>query len=196
MEVTLYDLKKIMFNLEKENQNMKKEGLLEELIETAEKMKKQLTQEKEKQKQHQSKTRNIKMEKISQEEFLYRPILVRDYYEGDYLERFGEIRTSDLKNINLLSIHNEFWKAHEVQKGNVFASMPKELMSTVQSNKLEYLGWLPVEVDVYEILHSESNKKELMQFIESEFSHYILIKEIYGNILMLLHYKTRLNSEG
>jgi len=108
----LYDIKKIVYNLESGYFNGREVELLDNLILLAQKMKDKYVALEE----SICSNDNIELEKISTETFLYKPITVKNYYEGDYLERFGELRTSDLQSCKLLEKHNQFWKAYEVHK--------------------------------------------------------------------------------
>ncbi|QUH21184.1 hypothetical protein [Alkaliphilus sp. B6464] len=187
MDKYLYDLKKIVYNLESGYFKGREVGLLDNLIVTAQNMKDKYTA-------MQNAiyfNDNIQLEKISQEKFLYKPVMSRNYYEGDYLERFGETRTSDLKSCKLLEIHNQFWKAYEVQKGNIFASIPKELATLEQSQRLESLEWDEVEVNVYEVKKCNLNKKDFTKYIEKVFRHHILVLEVYSNVIMVLEYNLK-----
>lgn len=185
MNKDLYELKKILYNLENKHFPGKEIELLDHLIATAHKMKNQYI---EIEKSTYS-SDNIQVEKISEENFLYKPVLVKNYYEGDYLERFGESRSCDLKNSNLLDVHNKFWKAYEVQKGNIFASIPQALADTDQVERLKYLGWDSVRVDVYEIKKCRLNRADLRKYVERFFKHHVLVLEVYSNTMLILNYK-------
>lgn len=187
MEKDMYELKKIVYNLESGYFEGREIELLDKLIYTAEKIKeKHIKAEKDL-----SFNENIELDKISCETFLYKPVMTRNYYEGDYLERFGESRTYDLNSSKLLEIHNEFWKAYEVRKGNIFASIPKELASKDQINRLETLGWDKVEVDVYEVTKCNTTKKELIKYVEKLFSHHVVVLEVYSNTNIILSYNIK-----
>jgi len=170
MDKDLYDIKKIVYNLESGYFNGREVELLDNLLAVAQKMKDKFIAFEESIYSND----NIELEKISRETFLYKPVLAKNYYEGDYLERFGESRTSDLQGCKLLDIHNQFWKAYEVQKGNIFASIPKELANLEQIQRLELLGWDNVEVDVYEVKKCNLTKKDFAKYIQKVFKYNIL----------------------
>jgi len=135
---------------------------------------------------------NIRMEKISEETFLYKAVMVKNYYEGDYLERFSEVRTSDLKTSGAFDVHNKFWQAHEVSGGNIFASIPLALINHTQSSTLQQLNWDPVKVDVYEItkeFQPKTTKGQIITTVAKMFDHHLLVREVYGDVLMVLHYR-------
>lgn len=181
-----------MKDLEKTDSPVLQIKLLEELIGSAHAYKDDIIK-----KSHEKATKKInigeiKLEKISEEIFLYKPVTVKNYYDGDYLERFANIRTSNLKDIGALDMHNKFWKAHEVVAGNIFATIPQALLDSQQSAKLEFLQWDIAQVDIYEIpptVESRLTRSEIMKGIAEMFQHYILLREVFGNILMVLHYK-------
>lgn len=183
-------IKTIVYNLEKNIDSNGKMRLIEELIEQAEAYKKQLI-ETTNTKQLQSNGLDIKIEKITEETFLFKSVMVKNVYDGDYLERFSMIRTSDLKTSNVFEVHNKFWEAHEVYGGNIFATIPLALINDTQSSSLQRLNWDKVKVDVYEVKGEIeiSNRGKIISTIEKMFDHYILVREVYGNILMILHYK-------
>lgn len=184
MDKDLYDLKKIVYNLESGYFRGREVELLDHLIQTAQKMKNTYVEAEKSIYLNES----IELEKISRETFLYKPVMTKNYYEGDYLERFGEIRTSDLKSCRLLEVHNQFWQAYEVQKGNIFASVPKELASPDQIYKLESLGWDTVEVDVYEVKKLNLSKSEFAKYIQNTFKYNIVVLEVYSGSRMILSY--------
>lgn len=193
MEDGFYNIKRIVRDLEKNQPHDSKIKLLDELSRSAMIYKDHLIN----MKKSDSMSNNInnldiKTEKISEETFLYKAVMVKNYYEGDYLERFSMIRTSDLKSSNTFNVHNRFWQAHEVLGGNIFASLPLALIDNTQSTALQRLNWDPVKVDVYEISiakQPKSTKGEIINAVAKIFDHYLLVKEVYGNIFMVLHYK-------
>ncbi|SNS18526.1 hypothetical protein SAMN05446037_1005167 [Anaerovirgula multivorans] len=196
MNSELYRIKKIANDLGKNSQLTSELKLLQELIESTETYKRYLMDICNTQKPQNSvakaKSLDIKIEKISEEVFLCKPVMVKNYYEGDYLERFSEIRTSDLKTCGALEIHNKFWTAHEVFGGNIFASIPLELINDTHASKLQRLNWDKVQVDIYEIesgIESKASRGEIINTVEGMFNHYILVREVYGNVFMILHYK-------
>lgn len=123
---------------------------------------------------------------ISTLPFLYKPIEVKNYYEGDYLEKFGEKRTEDLKSAKALELHNRFWMSNNVESGNVFGSVPLELISKDSANALLSYGWEKTEVSIYET--EEVNLKELDRFCSRTFRRYIIATEMRNNTKLILKY--------
>lgn len=190
MNEKLYKLKSMVYGLERNPDADSQIKLLQDIISCAEAFRKDLVK-----KTHQKATspeQQLKLEKISEEVFLYRPVLVKNYYEGDYLERFSAIRTSDLKSSGTLDTHNRFWEAHEVINGNIFASVPLALLSHAQAPRLMGFHWEKVHVDVYEIGKAgqlSMSKTDIINSVSKMFEHYLLVREKYGDIFMVLHYK-------
>lgn len=124
---------------------------------------------------------------ISNLPFLYKPIEVRNYYDGDYLEKFGARRTDDLKRADALDLHNKFWMSNNVESGNVFGSIPLELISKDSANALSSSGWKKANVSIYEIEDSIS-LKELDRFCLMAFDNYIIATEMRNNTRLVLKY--------
>lgn len=124
---------------------------------------------------------------ISTLQFLYKPILVKNYYEGDYLEKFGMRREEELKRANVFELHNKFWTSNNVEGGNVFGSIPLDLISREAAQKLSSFGWKETEVSVYEI-GKEIDIRELDEFCSKTFSHYIIATEMRNNTILVLKY--------
>ncbi|QUH25260.1 hypothetical protein [Serpentinicella alkaliphila] len=132
----------------------------------------------------------LKIDKISDEVFLYKPVTTKNYYDDDYLEKFSEIRTSDLSYSGVLEIHNKFWGAHEIMSGNIFATTPLELIDSSQCKKLQKLNWELINADIYEVKADSSiSKLALLNAIEKMFRSYLLVREVSGNILMVIEFK-------
>ncbi len=196
MDIQFAKIKKLLGEIEKNKYRDMKVELLNELIDSAKDYRNKLTSPSNKtkfeNKRGNTKPLNIHIEKISQETFLYKAVTVKNYYEGNYLEKFSEMRTSDLKISNAFDIHNQFWQAHEVTGGNIFASIPIALIDNGQVARLRDLNWNPVEVEVFEITNNFPPKTTRGQIINAAagiFDHHLLVREVYGNILMLLHYQ-------
>ncbi|SET37384.1 hypothetical protein SAMN05660297_02198 [Natronincola peptidivorans] len=196
MDNQVKKIKALVLDLEKDSNPQSQISLLQELIASAEACKKHLLHIENLQKQEKAVIHidnvDLQIEKISEEIFLYKSVMVKNYYDGDYLERFSEIRTSDLKTSGAFDIHNRFWKAHEVCGGNIFATVPLALIEDGQSTKLQRLHWDPVQVEVYEIINdvqSKLSRGQIINAVEKMFNHYLLVRELCGNIMMVLHYK-------
>lgn len=131
---------------------------------------------------------NIKMEKINMIPFMYKPILRKDYYEGTYLEEFSERRTSELKDANAYDVHNKFWKTYEVIQGNVFGSVPLELIGDEAGERLKRDGWKKVYVYVIEISKRECTDRELAKYCKEKYNKFILVNEKSTGAELILQY--------
>lgn len=132
--------------------------------------------------------KNIEVEIINEIDFLYKPILKKDYYEGTYLEEFSEKRSEDLKLSNAITNHNKFWQSYEIIKGNIFGSMPKELLTDKGVMDLERSGWDQCKVEVIDILQRHCEFKELVEFCDVKYGKYVIVKEKSSDMEMVLHY--------
>ncbi|MCT4564202.1 MAG: hypothetical protein N4A68_07745 [Maledivibacter sp.] len=132
---------------------------------------------------------NLKCVKINTISFVYKPILVKNYFEGDYIIRFGEERAKDLKEARALDAHNEFWIQHKTIKGNIFGSIPREFLNEKSLKSLLSSGWKHAEVDIIDIKDDSENIKEIINFCENTFDHYILIKEELTKTHLILNYR-------
>lgn len=133
--------------------------------------------------------KNVKSSKINTITFMYKPLRVTNYFDGDYIVKFAEARSSDLKDAKALDSHNEFWIQHKTIKGNIFGSVPKELLKDESIKTLMKSGWNEAEVDIYDIKECFDDIKEITSFCENTFSNYILIEEELTNTHLILHYK-------
>lgn len=109
--------------------------------------------------------------------FLYKPIVIDNPFEGDYLERFSKERYEQLSAAGAIAQHNNFWMEHNVMKGNIFGSVPKELLSEDAVYALKRMGWLEVKVDVLDFGRRVTDVRAISEFCDENFSHYIMIKE-------------------
>ncbi len=109
--------------------------------------------------------------------FLYKPMDSVNPYDGDYLERFSRERTYQLNRAGAIDQHNKFWTAHQVLKGNVFGSVPKELLSKDAVFELKRMGWREVDVEVLDFGVGETDIKQLYEFCSSNFDKFIFLNE-------------------
>ena len=132
--------------------------------------------------------KEVEIENINEIPFLYKPILKENYYEGNYLEEFCEKRTNELNASQALGDHNKFWQTHEILKGNMFGSLPSELISNEAKRKLEYFGWEDVKVNILEIIKYDGNIKTLTEYCEEKYNYFVIVKEKSTGAEMILHY--------
>lgn len=184
MKEIIYDIKNISDRIDRAilGKNKIKLGkLIDEMIYTCENIKMQLEEKK-------KLSNDINIENINTIPFVYKPVLKKNYYEGTYLEEFAEMRTSELKDAKVLDIHNKFWKTHEVLRGNVFGSLPSELISKDALDKLKYFGWDQISVDVFEVQNHPCNMRELVEYCELQYDHFLIINEKATGAELVLHY--------
>jgi len=121
--------------------------------------------------------------------FIYKPIEVMNVYEGNYLENFSERRTYELSKAYAINNHNEFWKQHATINGNIYGSVPCELIKQTSIDVLMGFGWKPVEVDIVDYNSKILELNNLTVYCESIYDHFIIINEQNTNEPLVLHYK-------
>ncbi len=120
-------------------------------------------------------------------EFLYKPMHFVNVYEGNEIEYFAKERSEELLESGAMENHNEFWSSHEIIYGNVYGSIPSELLQTESISKLLRCGWKKANVDIVEF--SKSVEEERIREIASyKYRHYIIIKELETGSYLLLRY--------
>ncbi len=120
--------------------------------------------------------------------FLYKPTKRIDIFEGNYLEFFAEERTEQLMKAMAINQHNEFWKQHKTIHGNVFGSVPNELIKKENADQLERFGWHEVNVNVLDFGNEIEDERELVRYCNISFPHYILIMEETTGSYLVLEY--------
>jgi len=181
-------LKKAVLDLEKSISSNDEEIFLktiDEIIDISRKMK----QVKKNLGKGNSLNKKIKYCKINTIPFIYKPIIKQNYFEGNYLVKFAEERTRQLQEAKALDVHNEFWINHKTIKGNVFGSVPKELLSDQALNSLYASGWRETSVNILDLKSGGEELKEIIGFCEETFNYYILIKEELTDTYMILEYE-------
>lgn len=131
----------------------------------------------------------IEYKRINKLPFLYKPLMRADFFRGDYLERFAAERTMQLKEADALGIHNTFWRSHEDVKGNVFGSVPVDMLSPKAAEKLDRLGWKRALVNVIDLKDQSVEEKMLARFCEKTFDHFILVREKATDTYLVLEYE-------
>jgi len=127
---------------------------------------------------------------ISTVTFLYKPVTVKNYFDGDYLERFSEERTNELMKAGVLELHDKFWTSNNVERGNIFGSIPEDLIPKDSMEKLLSYGWKNTEVSVYET-EKEIKLTELIKHCDSKLKNYLVTTEMKNRELLVLHYKIK-----
>lgn len=120
-------------------------------------------------------------------EFLYKPMYFQNIYEGNEIEYYSKDRTEELIESATIDAHNEFWQSHEIIYGNVYGSLPIELATKEGVAKLLKCGWKKTNVDIVEFSNS-IDSDTARQIAERKYRHYILLREIETNCILLLRY--------
>ncbi len=120
-------------------------------------------------------TVQAQFKQIETVDFLYKPVLVGDPYQGDYLIRFNRERTAELKSLGLLEIHNQFWLRHEVLRANVFGALPMTNLGTKDIQALLSKGWDRTKVTFLELKNKLSDA-DLVEQIQNKYNAYIIVE--------------------
>jgi hypothetical protein len=121
-------------------------------------------------------------------QFLYKPMDEVTYYRDEYIERFGEKRTEELMKSMAINQHNEFWKIHETVNGNVYGSVPIELINEESVSKLLNYNWKIVDVNIREFPCDDKSTKEMVDYCNSNFENYIIVVEKETKTYLILEY--------
>ena len=120
--------------------------------------------------------------------FLIKNVEVDDLYEDNYLVSFCEERTRELMKARAINTHNEFWKQHQTVAGNVYGSVPSELLRKENIEILMDYGWIEKSVDIIDFKVSGYSKDRIMQYVSEHFKSYIIVDEIRTKSLLVLRY--------
>lgn len=125
---------------------------------------------------------------INDVEFLVKTVSVTNAYSDDYLENFVKVRSDQLENAKAMDAHNEFWMNYMVIHGNVFGSVPRELLKVDSSDKLKSFGWKAVKVSVFDFGKALERTLAFYEYCDLEFGNYIIVKEVETEAYLLLQY--------
>jgi len=200
MKSKIYALKRVLMSLEDavsycniekfNNDILKMEELVENLkYEFYEENSIKIEREKSKKALLEEKAGKIEGYVLNTLDFVYKPINVTNVYEGNYLENFSERRTYELSKAYAINNHNEFWKQHTTINGNVYGSVPCELIKQTSIDVLMGFGWKSVEVDIVDYNSKIPELNNLTAYCESIYDHFIIINEQNTNEPLVLHYK-------
>lgn len=120
--------------------------------------------------------------------FLVKSVAVTNAYNDDYLENFVKVRSDQLETANAMDGHNEFWMNYSVIHGNVFGSVPMELIQRASIEKLKSFGWKEITVSVYDFGKELERTMAFYEYCDLEFGNYIIVKEVETESYLLLKY--------
>lgn len=118
--------------------------------------------------------------------FLMKPVMRENLFEGNYLENFSEERTEQLMHSRAINNHNEFWKQHDTIRGNIYGSVPVELIAEDSVTALLNYGWEIVEVDILDFGRKRVDIRLVTEFCQKNFDYYILVKESSTDMVLAL----------
>lgn len=118
--------------------------------------------------------------------FLMKPVMRENIFEGNYLETFSEERTEQLMHSRAINNHNEFWKQHDTIRGNIYGSVPVELIAEDSVAALLNYGWEIVEVDILDFGRNRVDIRQVTEFCQKNFDYFILVKESSTDMILAL----------
>lgn len=132
----------------------------------------------------------MRFNEINELDFLVKPTCIDNVYEGNYIEYFCEERTEQLKRANAFDSHNEFWLQHQTVHGNIFGSVPIELLEPATAEALSKQGWVKVTVKILDF-GKVKEKQAIIDYCDKYFGHYIIIMEKTTNMYLVLQYNMK-----
>lgn len=120
--------------------------------------------------------------------FLVKKVETDDIFEDNYLVSFCEERTRELMKARAINTHNEFWKQHQTVAGNVYGSVPSELLRKENVEILTDYGWTDASVDIIDFKVSGYGKDRVLKYVSENFGSYIIVDELRTSSLLVLRY--------
>ncbi len=139
-------------------------------------------------------SKSIEFDIINVLDFIYLPFDYAMEDDNSYIERFSNRRFDNLKNANALGDHNNFWSQHETVDGNIYGSMPAELLNVRKVELLQKAGWEKVSVEIIDFSKSGYDKTEIKKYCKKNLYRYIILKENETLEILVLNYN--LNVDG
>jgi len=121
-------------------------------------------------------------------EFIYKPVMVSNIFEGNYLEVFSDERTEELSKSRAINNHNEFWKQHSTVHGNIYGSVPIELINDDSVKMLEKFGWKRTNTNILEVKDKNVKNQEIIDYCDKFLDYYIIIIEESTKSKLILEY--------
>lgn len=113
--------------------------------------------------------------KLSNTTMLYKPAPHVDMLLSNHLECFSAEREEELRRVDLLDIHNRFWQVNSVESGNIYASLPLQLVPVNAEKILAIYGWKRAEVIIYQVI-KELSFRQIDDLCQTLFPNYLLTK--------------------
>ncbi len=120
--------------------------------------------------------------------FLVKNVENNDIFEDNYLISFCEERTKELMKARAINNHNEFWKQHQTVAGNIYGSVPSELLRKDNVDQLIAYDWEEVSVDIIDFKISGYNRDRIIKYVSESFNSYIIVDETRTKSMLILRY--------
>lgn len=129
-----------------------------------------------------------KYEHVNDVPFLIKVVTVTNAYSDDYLDNFVKVRSEQLEKALAIDAHNRFWMSHQTVHGNVFGSVPSELLRPASLEKLKSFGWKDVNVEVYDFGKDLERTMAFYEYCDIEFGKYVIVREMETKSYLVLKY--------
>lgn len=126
-------------------------------------------------------------------DFIYIPFNYKMQDDNIYIKNFSKRRFENLKSSNVLSDHNNFWSQHETIDGNIYGSVPIELLNAKKVALLEQCGWQKVKVEVLDFSNADFDEKDIRKYCKENLYRYIIIREKETSEILVLNYNLKID---
>lgn len=197
MSNEIYKLKNLLYDLEyyiQRNRRSEIKKSTEEIRKICDEIEKTYTEDEISLGIEESTHREKCFEVINLLDFIFIPFNYKMQDDNIYIENFSKRRFENLKEANVLGDHNNFWSKHETIDGNIYGSVPIELLNAKKVALLEQYGWEKVKVEILDFNCSDFNQKQIKKYCKENLHRYIIIKENETSEILVLNYN--LNIDG
>jgi len=132
-------------------------------------------------------------EVINQLDFIYIPFNYKKQDDNAYIKNFSKRRFENLKETHVLSDHNKFWSQHETIGGNIYGSVPVELLNAKKVALLEDCGWKTVKVEILDFNCTDFNQQQIKNYCKENLHRYIIIREKETSEILVLNYNLEID---
>lgn len=126
-------------------------------------------------------------------DFIYMPFNYALEDDHNYIKKFSNRRFENLKESSALGDHNNFWSQHETIYGNIYGSVPIELLNAKKVALLKKAGWKEVKVEILDFDKENYDKEGIKNFCKKNLYKYIILKEKETSQYLVLNYNVNID---
>lgn len=116
--------------------------------------------------------------------FLYKPAFLRDAKIAQDLEFYIQERQEELSYAGVAQVYENYWRARNVIKTNIYGAIPVSMLTDEQSETLQRYGWRIAETASCAVYREESVESQ----IDTESDNYIVFQEHDDNMLTIVQF--------